>query len=249
MIAVFKRELKSYFYSPLGYIFLAAMFFFSGQSFAMVLAAQSTMIEYVFSSMFSIVLMIIPLLTMRLLSEDKKHKTDQLLLTAPCSVTSIVIGKYLAALTMYLIAVSATLVYLMVMSTFTVPDFNLFVGNLVADILFAASIIAVGMFISSLTESQMIAGISTFAVMLFILSIDSLAMSIPDSIATGGFSSPIVSFLLTALKQFLLGLSFMSRQSDFITGILNLSHVIYYLSVVFLFNYLTVRVIEKRRWS
>ena len=89
MSAIFKRELKAYFSSPLGYIFLAVIYALSGYYFFYILANQANYIQYVFSSMFTVVMMIIPLLTMRLMSEDKKLKTDQLLLTSPVNITGL----------------------------------------------------------------------------------------------------------------------------------------------------------------
>ena len=109
MSAIFKRELKAYFSSPLGYIFLAVIYALSGYYFFYILANQANYIQYVFSSMFTVVMMIIPLLTMRLMSEDKKLKTDQLLLTSPVNITGIVVGKYLAAFVVYAVTVSRSL--------------------------------------------------------------------------------------------------------------------------------------------
>ncbi|WMJ22133.1 ABC transporter permease subunit [Paludicola sp. MB14-C6] len=233
MLAVFKRELRSYFQSPIGYVFLAFMFVFGGFFFSAVLSQNSTKIEYVFSSLFTIVIILIPLLTMRLLSEEKKQKTDQLLLTAPVNISGIVIGKYLAAFVMYLIGLCSTIVYVIVLATFAKPNWNIFLGNFLGLALVGGAILAIGLFISSLTESQMIAAIGSYGIVLFILSFDTIAQKIP----------------VTAISTFLSKLSMNARYTDFVNGILNVSHIIFFISFIVVFNFLTVRVLEKKRWS
>ena len=119
MFAIFKRELKAYFTSPLGYVFLAIFYAFSGLFFYIFsLSVGSTDISSVFLMMFIVLMVFVPLLTMRLLSEDKKQKTDQLILTAPVSLLSIVMGKFLAAYAIFAIGVAVMPVYGFVMSTF-----------------------------------------------------------------------------------------------------------------------------------
>lgn len=115
MLAILKRELSSYFTSPIGYVFLAVFYFFSGMFFYSVLYSNSTDISYVFSGMFTVLLFVVPLLTMRLMSEEKKQKTDQLLLTSPVSLTGLVLGKFLAAVCMYAIALAVTVVYSLIL--------------------------------------------------------------------------------------------------------------------------------------
>ena len=116
MFAIFKRELKAYFTSPLGYVFLAIFYAFSGLFFYIFsLSVGSTDISSVFLMMFMVLMVFVPLLTMRLLSEDKKQKTDQLILTAPVSLLSIVMGKFLAAYAIFAIGVAVMPVYGFVM--------------------------------------------------------------------------------------------------------------------------------------
>lgn len=233
MLAIFKRELKSYFSSPVGYVFLAVLYFFGGYYFSQVLKMQSTRIDYVFSAMFSIVTIMVPLITMRLMSEDKKLKTDQLLFTAPVGLNGVVLGKYLAAFTMYLIGICSTFLYVIVLATFTAPDWNIFLGNFIALLLLGAALIAIGLFISSLTENQVVAAIGSLAAMLFIFLFDLIAQAIP----------------IEFISKIFANLSFMARYQDFIGGILNVSHIIFFISVIVVFNFLTVRVLERKRWS
>ncbi len=235
MGAIFRRELKAYFSSPLGYIFLGVIYAISGFYFWYVLYNQANYIQYVFSNMFTIVLMIVPLLTMRLMSEDKKLKTDQLLLTAPVNITSVVLGKYFAAFVVYLLGVSSTIVYQIVLATFATPDWNVFLGNYLAIALIGAALISIGIFVSSLTENQIISAIGTLAISLFIWLLDSIAMALP-----AGFE-----WIGTVLGS----LSFMTRYNDFVSGILNVSHILFFVSFAAVFLFLTVRVLEKKRWS
>ena len=235
MRAVFKREFKSYFSSPIGYIYLGVMFFFSSVAFVQMLNAHVSQIEYVFSQMFATAMMLIPLITMRLLSEEKRLKTDQLLFTNPVNISGVVIGKYLAAFLMYMIAISSTLVYIVIVSTFVSPNWNIFLGNYLGLALLGAALIAIGMFISALTESQVISGIMTFASVVLIMSIDTVMVKIPESMS---WVSKVIG-----------SLSFTTRYSDFITGILDIRHILFFVSIAAVFVFLTVRIIERRRWS
>lgn len=234
MTAIMRRELQAYFSSPIGYIFLTVFYVFAGfYFFAGTLMSNSTDISVVFSSLFTIVLFLIPVLTMRLFSEDIKHKTDQALLTAPINLTSLVLGKFLAAVMVFLLALSVTLVYAVIVAVFNTPNWPLIWGNFVALLLLGMSLISIGMFISSTTENQVIAAVGAFAVGLALLVIDSL---------TSLFTNPVITGVLN-------GVSFMRRYSDFTSGIFNFSGVIFFLSVCAIFIFLTVRVQEKRRWS
>ena len=235
MMAILKRELSSYFTSPIGYVFLAVFYFFSGLFFYSVLYSNTTDITYVFSGLFTVLLFIVPLLTMRLLSEEKKQKTDQLLLTAPVSLTGLVMGKFLAALCMYAIALSVTVVYALILAGFASPEWMVVIGNIFGALLLGAALISIGLFISSMTENQMIAAVGSLAVMMFILMMDSFATMLPAAF----------SFVGTLLQS----LSFMTRYTELTTGILNIGTVLFFVSVAVVFNFLTVRVLEKRRWS
>ena len=235
MMAILKRELSSYFTSPIGYVFLAVFYFFSGLFFYSVLYSNTTDITYVFSGLFTVLLFIVPLLTMRLLSEEKKQKTDQLLLTAPVSLTGLVMGKFLAALCMYAIALSVTVVYALILAGFASPEWMVVIGNIFGALHLGAALISIDLFISSMTENQMIAAVGSFAVMMFILMMDSFATMLPAAF----------SFVGTLLQS----LSFMTRYTELTTGILNIGTVLFFVSVAVVFNFLTVRVLEKRRWS
>lgn len=234
MFAIFKRELKAYFTSPLGYVFLAIFYAFSGLFFYIFsLSVGSTDISSVFLMMFIVLMVFVPLLTMRLLSEDKKQKTDQLILTAPVSLLSIVMGKFLAAYAIFAIGVAVMPVYSFVMSTFATVSWLPIWGNTVGLLLLGGIFVSIGLFISSLTENQMIAAIGGFFINLMILLMNTLKSALPN-----GFLQDVLS-----------SISVYSRYSEITNGIFSLSSLIFFVSVIFIFLFLTVRVLEKRRWA
>lgn len=234
MTAIMRREFSAYFYSPIGYVFLAVFYAFSGLYLTMYnLVYQITDLTYVFSGMFTVILFLIPILTMRLLSEDNKNKTDQALLTAPVNLTGLVMGKFLAAVLVYVLALSITLVYGVVINIFGNVNWAIVWGNFVSILLYGMALIAIGMFISSLTENQVIAATGGFAVGLFLLIIDSL------SSAT---ANPVVLYILSAI-------SFNKHYNSFLDGIFSMYDIFFFLSVTAIFVFLTIRSLEKRRWS
>ena len=233
MFDILKRELSAYFASHIGYIYLAVFYVFSGYFFFGVLYSNTTSLSNVFNGMFTIIMLLIPILTMRLLSEDRKNKTDQALLTAPINLISLVMGKFLSALIVYALGVAITLVYAIIIATFARPDWMVICGNIVGMLLLGAALIAIGMFISALTENQVIAAVGGFAAGFSLILVDSL--------------STLVT--IDWLSSFISGLSFMVRYDEFTSGILDISNVLFFVSVCAVFIFFTVRVFEKRRWS
>ena len=234
MRAVFKREFSAYFQSPLGYVFIAVMYFFTAYYFFTYnLYANTTDMSNLFDQMFTVALFLVPILTMRLMSEDKRAKTDQLLLTAPVSRAGIVLGKYLSAFCVYLIAISGTLLVSFVLSAYAAPDWPVIVGNVVGMALLGASLIAICMFLSSITESQVIAAVCGFAASLLLLLLDALVY-----VVSGDFFKQLFSYL-----------SFNDRYRGFTLGIIDLSNVLFFISIAVLFICLTTAVLERRRWS
>ena len=139
MRAVLKREFRAYFQSPLGFVFIAALYFFTAYYFfTFNLYRNTTDMSNLFDQLFTVVLFLVPVLTMRLMSEDKRARTDQLLLTAPVSRIGIVLGKYLSALLVYLIAISGTLLMAVVMSFYASPDWPVVIGNLIGLVMLGA---------------------------------------------------------------------------------------------------------------
>lgn len=234
MRAIFKREFKAYFHSPLGYVFIAVFYFFTAYYFFLYnLYRNTTDLSSLFHNLFSVVLFLVPILTMRLMSEDKRAKTDQLLLTAPVSRMGIVLGKYLAALCVYLIAISAALLMALVVEAYAAPDWPVVIGNLLGLALLGACLIAICMFLSSLTESQVIAAVSGFAASLFLVLVDALVSVV---------STPV-------FRTFFSYLSFNDHYNAFTYGIIDFSNVLFFVSIAAMFLLLTTAVLEKRRWS
>ena len=234
MGAIIKRELSAYFTSPVGFVYLGAVYFLSGIFLLTgALMAGSADIRPVFSSLLSVIMFLSPVLTMRLMSEDRRRRTDQVLLTSPVSLGAIVAGKFLAAAIVYTAAVSVTLVYAAVLNFFASITWAVIFGNYIALLLAGFAFISIGQFISSLTESQAIAAIGTFAAVLGILFLEALPLIIPN---------PFLAAVITEL-------SFTMRFTPITSGILSVSNLFFFISVCAVFLFLTTRVLEKRRWS
>ena len=234
MTAIYKREMCSYLTSPVGYVFLAVFYAISGYYFfATSLVGNTTDMSYVFSNLFSIVIFLVPMLTMRLFSEERRQKTEQALFTAPVRFTGIVMGKFLACLTMYLMGMGITLIYFLVLCAFRIPDAAVFFGNFLGLGLLGAALCAIGIFISSLTESQVIAAVGSLTIGLLLLFSNSF--------------TPVVSNQL--VSKLILNCSFYEHYLDFTRGLLNLADLTFFVSITGLFLFLTVRHLERRRIS
>ena len=234
MSAIIKRELNSYFNSAIGYIVLAVFYFFSGLFFYMYcLLSNTASMSYLFLSMLMIVLLTIPIITMRSFSEEKKQKTDQALLTAPVSLPEIVMGKFLGAFLLYCLCNAIYIVYALIIACYASPDWAVLMSTLLGMLLMGGALIAIDLFISALTESQIIVAVISIGVGLFIYMIDSLSSLLS------------VEWLTTILHN----ISFDAHFTNFINGIINLTSVLFFVSVIAIFLFLCVRVFEKRRWS
>lgn len=234
MTAIYKREMQSYFTSPIGYVYICAYLFATALFFKMyMLDAGYSNVVYFFGGSLIIYMFLVPILTMRLFSEEKKTKTDQILLTSPVSVTGIVTGKFLAALSVYTIALIPTAVYIGFVGYYSSVSWGLTVGNYIGIFFLGMSFIAIGCFLSAVTESQVVAAVLSFTVLMSLYFLDTLATSI-NSV----FLTKVISFI-----------SVYERYSDFTSGLFPLSSIVYYISVAVVFVFLTIRIIEKRRWS
>ncbi|GHV86783.1 ABC transporter permease [Spirochaetia bacterium] len=234
MAAIIRRELAAYFTSPIGYVYLGVFYFFSGYFFfAGVLIGNSTVLTPVFQTLLNVVMFLTPVLTMRLMSEDRRHKTDQALLTAPLSLGAIAGGKFLAAAAVYTAGISITLVYALVLSFFGSVNWAMVWGSYIGILLLGFAFIAIGQFISSLTENQAIAAIGCFTAVLACFILDALPSIIP------------YPWLATLIR----GISFIRRFTPITSGILGISNLFFFVSVCGIFLFLTARSLEKRRWS
>ena len=233
MAAIFWKEVKSYFYSPIAYVLiglfivLTSIFFTLGN-----LMSMNGDFNGILSNAIVFLVFIIPILTMKIMAEDRKNGTEVLLITSPASLTSIVVGKFLASYFVYVVLTAITFVYPVVLLIFGGKFTPAMVGGYIGFLLLGAAFVSVGIFASALTESQVIAAIIGI-VSLFVMYI---AGSL--STAIGGWVGKILDWF-----------SLLNRYDDFSRGILGLAPVVYYLSFVAVFLFITVRIIEKRRWS
>lgn len=234
MNAVFKRELKGYFISPIGYLvigFYAAVYLIL---FRGLLANAMPQISLFFSYAYIPTLFLMPILTMRSFSEERRQKTDQALFTAPVGLTGIVMGKFFAALAVFALAQIPTLLMTLVFWGFgaSIDVVGLFCC-LLGTFLLAGALIAVGIFLSCLTDSQVLAAVGGIVVAVLLATLDTLA-----SIINVDFISTIAEWI-----------SFTGRFNTFTTGVLDYANLVFFLSFAAIFLFLTVRVQEKRRWS
>lgn len=236
MTAIFKREFRSFFQSMIGYIFIAATLLLIGIYFyAYNIHGAYPYFSYTMSACVYVFLVTIPILTMKVLAEDRRNKTDQLILTAPVNVGSVVLGKFLAVASVFMIVIAITCLYPLIMALYgTVPMRETY-GAIFGFFLYGLTGIAVGIFISSVTESQIIAAVLTFAA-LFVTYIMSGLCSMISS--TGNL-----------ITEFLGLFDFYSRFDSFLQGSLELSSIVYFISVTALFLFLTAQSIQKRRYS
>ena len=233
MTAIFKRELKAYFTSPIGWIFIGVFAFIYGFYFNQyVIELGFGDISNPLASGLLILVLLVPVLTMRLIAEERGSRTDQLLLTSPVSVTSIVLGKLFAALCVFLCAVATTLPYLAIIAVHGSPLWGKILGTYLGYFMLGLCFISIGIFFSSITESQIIALVVSLGVLLMFFLMSNL-----PSVGIGLLDKAIA--LVSVTEHF----------EDFVIGVLKLENIFYYLSFSVLFIFLTVRSVEKRRWA
>ena len=287
MIAVWKHELSNYFHSLTTYVFGAFLLVFVGIG-AMIYNIQSAVanFEYVLAFVSIVFVGIVPLLTMRIIAEERKQKTDQLLYSLPITTTEVVMGKFLALLVIYLIPLCIICAYPLVFAQYGEVYLLTSYGSLVAFFIMGAALLAVGMFISSLTENQGFAAGIGVAVILFNYYSVTLAENVSSTsrgsaiaiwvlIAILGFviyhltrnenmawAVTLVLMLITCITYYIdstkfegllpdimTKLSLFERFYTFVNGVFDLSAIVYYVTVIAFFLFLTVQSLEKRRYN
>jgi ABC-2 type transport system permease protein len=249
MGAIYRRELGAFFSSAIGPVFLTFFYLGSGLLFWLFCLnyAITDMSNY-FAWMRLIMVLVLPLLTMRLLSEERAQKTDQGLLTAPVSLGGIVLGKYFAALTVYAMGIAIVFVYAILLSFFGTVAWSIVLSNFIALFLMGAAFMAITLFLSAFTANQFISYILGIVALVVLYVIDYLSGTITSTAETVSASSTFFGVLLSGLGAAMESISFFSRIYDFTYGLFNLSSVLLYVSAAVLFNFFTVRVFETRRW-
>ena len=237
MLAIYKKEMRGFFTTSIGYIFLACALVVAAVLFSIttVFSGTADMSVY-FASLILVLMIFLPILTMKSFSDEKRTKTEQLLLTSPISTTQMVLGKFLSSFTMLVIFLGLSLIFVLPIFAF-IPEgssFNmaLVFGNIIALLLVGMCFIAIGVFVSSLTENQFAAIVITVVVLLgmFVINL---------------FNSVISVY---AIRVILDWFSIYSRYQAFTYGLFDIGALIYYVSITGVFIFLTVRVFEARMY-
>ena len=287
MKAVFRHELASYFTGMAGYVFGAFLLLFAG-IYTVVINVQSGLANfaYVFSNMSFLFLIIVPILTMGAVAEEKRQKTDQLLYSLPLTMTGVTLGKYAALLVVFLLPTGILCLYPLVLSAFGSIYGPLTIGTAVGFFFLGAALLAVGLFLSSITESQGVAAGLCFVVLLVNYFLSDLSDYFSNSAGAAFWTLTVLvvlvgvvfrlmtgsrlgSLALAGVLEALLlvlyvvrgedfslilpamtsGLSLFERFYPFVDGVFDLTSIVYFLTVIGIFLFLTVQSLEKRRWS
>ena len=241
MIAIFKRELYSFFTTPMGYVYIAMFWAASSFVFCLstLLAGASSSVSSYFTLELIVIAIMTPLLTMKSFSEERKLKTEQLLLTSPVTLGGFVFAKFLASYCMFAITFLVSCLNFPIMFKYLSEE-NYFqyneamaVGGCVALFLVGAAFIALGLLISALTENQTVAAVGTLTASAFLLG--------------ASLANQYINF--APLRTVLSWLSIYSRFSNFSLGYFDIAALIYYASFAFVCLFITVRIYEKRRWA
>jgi len=252
VLAIANKELRSYFTSPIAYIviglfaalygffFWAILQYFVAQSMQMgqfgmqgpqSMNVNQQLIRPLVQNVTILVLFLMPMVTMRTYSEEKRSGTIELLLTSPLSDFQIIMGKFLGAMALYCIMLAVTLIHMAILFIYGRPEWKPILTSYIGLLLLGGCFISLGLFISSLTKNQIVAGMVTFAVFLFLWIITWI----------GSFSGPTVDKLTTYL-------SIIDHLDDFGKGVIDTTHVIYYLSFITFGLFLTAKSVDSERW-
>lgn len=287
MTAIFRREVGSYFKGVLGYLLAAFLLVFAGiYCMAYNLSGYYANFEYVLSAIGFIYLIAVPIISMRTVAEEKRQKTDQLLYSLPIRLSDVVIGKYLAMLVVLAVPCLIMGIYPLILSQFGSVPYGTAYGALLAFFLMGACLLSIGLFISSVTESQVAAAVITLVTMLLLYFMTDLA-SFVSTDASASLSALTVLVLIFAAVLYILtrnpivaalagvagfaglqvwyrsdstafsglfgdmlgAISVFDRFNTFVDGVFDVTAIVYYLSIIVVFLFLTVQSMEKMRWG
>ena len=224
MWAVFKKELKSYFLSPIGYVVVGILLLVASVFFYLTTVMYSSIDLgglYFYTALYGL-LIAVPLLTMRMFSEERKTGTEQLVLTSPVSITGVVLGKFLAAMAVITIALIISFMYFGILCYFGSPNILVVLVAMLGFLLISGTAISIGMFASSITESQVIAGVLTMGFLIITLFVPDLDIGLPD-------------------------IAIMSFYQNFPSGVIKLSDVVGPVSLALMFIAFTIIVMQRRK--
>ena len=253
MYAIFKREFLSYFRSPVGYVAISIFSFLAGFIFYAQFSYGSVNIGSEVISLRDFFVIIVPIITMGLLADDKKRGTDILYYTTPVSLFGVVAGKVLAAFALYAIMFLNVVLHIIVTiacgGTFSVGS----LGTIIVFFFMAFMFISIGLFASAITDNQIVSAIVSFIIILItqILSVIGgyIGTAVTSIVSTIGINSADASSAGNAVKNLIIWFDPFAKTQDFQLGIFSVSALIFLVSVGILFLYLTFRVLEKKRWS
>lgn len=276
VLAIARREVRTYFTSPLAYVVVGVFLMLSGYIFwASLVRFSALCLQYgnnpyvfnqlnvndmvirpLFGSMGVIFLLMIPVITMRLLAEERRTGTAELLFTCPVTTGQVILGKYLGAAVLLVVMLGVTLSYpLLIMATSARPDMKPTLVGYFGVLLMGLAFLAIGLLVSAMTENQIIAAVGAFGALLMLWAVSWIADSVTMTLA--GLMNSATFGLWEKLKLGLGGptlgdllnkISITEHFQDFRKGLLDTEHVVFYLSVVFFSLFLTQRVVESRRW-
>ena len=287
MLAIYKRELRSYFTSLTGYFVICFFLLILGMYFwGINLSGQNPAIGETLGSISFVYTLALPFLTMRLLAEEQRQKTDQMLFSAPVSIWSVILGKYFAVVTVFTVPSVVICTMPVVLSQFGTVSVLKSYTSIFAFWMLGCVMLAIGLLISSMTDNQIVAAVASIAINVIILLMSSLSTIVSETaqasfiglfalilvlgvalflfirniIVTGAIcgiaeAALVVVFLVkdewleSALPNALSSISFYSRFYEFVTGTFRVDSIIYYISFIFLFLFLAMESVQKRRWS
>lgn len=287
MTAIFKKELKSYLTSMIGYVFIAFVLVVTGIYFAIYnLANGYPEMGVTLSSVTFIFLIVTPILTMRILAEERRQKTDQMLLTSPVSVFGIVMGKFLSLVVVFLIPIAVVCLYPVILGTLGTINYGVSYAAVFGFFLLGCATLSVGLFVSSLTESQVIAAVISFAllfltyimsgledylpteavqtaviygivVLLIAVVIYNMTKSVAATVIVGviGEAAVVILYFVKSdliagsIQKIMSAFELTTHFENFINGMIDIKGIVYYISVIVIFVFLTMQSIQKRRWS
>ncbi len=232
-LIIAQKELNTYFASPLAYIITAFFLLLSGFFFYILLAQSSEVsLRYWYGNMIVVLLFVAPLITMRLLAEEQRMGTIELLMTSPVRDWEVVVGKYLAAFVFMAFMFALTLFYPLLLSRIGQPDWGPIVSGYLGILLYAGATLAIGLFASSLNQNQVVGAFVSFVILLIFYLLNF-------------FAQVMNAGALSGLLQYL---TINAHLDDFARGVIDTQHVVYYLAAIALFLFITTRIVESKRW-
>lgn len=256
MIAYYKRELFSYFRSPIGWVAIAIFALISGFYLSSSIASGVVNISGEIVYMRSVLFLIIPLITMRLFAEEKRNGTDILMYTSPTPLYHIVIAKYLAAFTLFMLMSINILMHMVIVNNLGGLVNARTLGSFIAFLFLGAAFLAIGTMASAITENQVIASLLSLTIIFFAqyfsvvaAQLRSILISLLNALKALGLGSETINSAGQSVENAIKWFDPYARLDSLYVGVFNLSPLIYCASLVLLFLFITYRILEKRRWS